>query len=98
MNAFRTVALAVLLSIVSLLPAHAEESKLEPGYVSLFNGQNLAGWGYLTNSFDGKTQSDDGRYSAKDGILTVHPRTPRLTQKLWTTREFPKNFTLKLEF
>jgi hypothetical protein len=99
MSPFRTIQLAVLLlSIVVLLPAHAEDSKLESGYVSLFNGHDLTGWGDRTNSFDGKIQSDDGRYSAKDGVLSVHPRTPRLVQKLWTTRQFPKNFVLKLEF
>lgn len=99
MTPFRTIHLAVLLLItVILVPAHAKDFKPEPGYVSLFNGHDLTGWGYRTNNFDGKTQSDDGRYSAKDGILTVHPRTPRLVQKLWTAREFPNNFILKLEF
>ena len=99
MNLFRTLRLtALLFTTAILLPAHAEDFKLEPGYVSLFNGHDLTGWGYRTNNFNGKTQSDDGRYSAKDDILTVHPKTPRLEQKLWTTREFPKNFNLKLEF
>ena len=78
--------------------ARADDFKLEPGYVSLFNGHDLTGWGYRTNNFDDKTASDDGRYSAKDGILTVHPRTPRLMQILWTTRKFPKDFIIKLEF
>jgi len=76
----------------------ADDFKLEPGYISLFNGKDLTGWGYKTNNLDGKTQSSDGRYSAKDGILTVHPREPRLMQILWTTREFPRDFNLKLEF
>src|SRR5215470_107940 len=76
----------------------AAEFKPEPGYVSLFNGKDLTGWGYETNNFDGKTASGDGRYSAANGILTVHPREPRLMQILWTTREFPKDFILKLEF
>jgi hypothetical protein len=99
MSTFRTILLTVLLlTTACVFPAHADDVKLEPGYVSLFNGQDLTGWGYRTNNFDGKTQSDDGRYSAKDGVLIVHPRTPRLTQKLSTTREFPKNFILKLEF
>ncbi|HWD92697.1 MAG TPA: DUF1080 domain-containing protein [Verrucomicrobiae bacterium] len=75
-----------------------DDFKLEPGYVSLFNGKDLTGWGYKTNNFDGKTVSDDGRYSAGEGILTVHPRVPRLVQQLWTTQEFPNNFNLKLEF
>ncbi|MEJ0089384.1 MAG: DUF1080 domain-containing protein [Limisphaerales bacterium] len=76
----------------------AEAFKLEPGYINLFNGQDLTGWGYQTNHFDGKTASDDGRYSATNGILTVHPRTPRLIQKIWTTRQFSNDFNLKLEF
>lgn len=70
----------------------------ESGYISLFNGKDLTGWGYKTNNFDGQTQSMDGRYTAKDGVLTVNPREPRLMQILWTTREFPKDFVLKLEF
>lgn len=99
MSPLRTVHLALfLLTTAILLPARAEDFKLEPGYASLFNGHDLTGWGYLTNNFDGKTQSNDGRYSAKNGILIVRPQTPRLVQKLWTTREFPKNFILKLEF
>lgn len=76
----------------------ADEFKAEEGYVSLFNGRDLTGWGYRTNHFDGKTASDDGRFSAGDGILVVHPREPRLIQKIWTTREFPTDFILRLEF
>src|SRR5438309_11697833 len=76
----------------------ADDFKPEPGYISLFNGKDLTGWGYRTNNFDGKIASDDARYSAADGILTVHPRVPRLTQQLWTTREFSNDFNLKLEF
>ena len=76
----------------------ADDFKLEPGYISLFNGTDLTGWGYRTNNFDGKTASDDGRYTAGNGILTVHPREPRLIQKIWTTREFSNDFNLRLEF
>lgn len=72
--------------------------ELEPGYESLFNGHDLTGWGYRTNTFDGQVQSDDGRYSATSGILVVHPREPRLVQTLWTSRQFSNDFILKLEF
>jgi hypothetical protein len=89
---------ALLVGSVALTAAGADDFKLEPGYVSLFNGKDLTGWGYLTNNFDGKTASSDGRYTAREGILTVNPREPRLMQILWTTREFPKDFNLKLEF
>src|SRR5437868_4202110 len=83
------------------LPASApaaDDFKPEPGYISLFNGKDLTGWGYKTNNFDGKTANDDARYSAGDGILTVHPRVPRLTQQISTTQQFSNDFNLKLEF
>ena len=85
----------------------ADSFKPEPGFVSLFNGKDLSGWCYrdgpktdekIAVAFDGKTAATDSRFSAKDGILIVHPRQPRLAQKIWTTQEFPKNFVLKLEF
>ncbi|HEY1082285.1 MAG TPA: DUF1080 domain-containing protein, partial [Prosthecobacter sp.] len=96
------------------LSAHGEEFTPEPGFVSLFNGKDLSGWcfrekvdrkapavGAVTTAFDGQPSSnDEGRYSAKDGILTVNfPKgQERLVSQLYTVREFPKNFVLKLEF
>jgi hypothetical protein len=81
--------------------ADTDDFKLEPGYHSLFNGKDLTGWGYKTNSFDGNIDASDGRYSAKDGLIVVHPhdpaKGPRLRQ-MWTKEEFPKNFHLLLEF
>lgn len=104
MNAkFAPVARFAALCLVSagLAVARADDFKLEPGFVSLFNGKDLTGWGYRTNNFDRQTASDDKRYSARDGALVVNPHVteagPRLRQ-LWTTREFPKDFILKLEF
>lgn len=79
-----------------------------------FNGQDLTGWcfreitekqtpeiGKIIESFDGKTAtSDAGRYSAKDGILTVNfPKgQERILSQLYTVEEFPEDFTLRLEF
>lgn len=83
---------------ISCSAAGADDFKPEAGYISLFNGKDLTGWGYKTNNFDGKAASDDGRYSVTNGILVVNPREPRLMQILWTTREFPNDFNLKLEF
>ena len=101
MKSFRFIYLhvvALILGSLTLTVACAEDFKLEPGYISLFNGKDLTGWGYKTNNFDGKTESMDKRFSAKDGMLVVNPREPRLMQIIWTTREFPKDFILKLEF
>jgi hypothetical protein len=104
--------LATLCLTVSL--AHAEDWTPEPGFTSLFNGKDLTGWcfraktdktatepGKILESFDGKSASSDaGRYSAKDGILTVNfPQgQERLVAQLYTTAEFATNFILKLEF
>ena len=52
-----------------------------------------------TINFDGKTESNDGRYQAINGRLVVTtPTEGRRIQQLWTTAEFGKDFTLKLEF
>ncbi len=101
MKSFRFIYLhvvALFLGSLTLTVARADDFKLEPGYISLFNGQDLTGWGYKTNNFDGKKESMDKRFSAKDGMLVVNPREPRLMQIIWTTQEFPKDFNLKLEF
>lgn len=85
----------------------ADDFKPEAGFVSLFNGRDLTGWCYrdgdkaeanATDNFDGKNDSSDARFSGKDGVLTVHPRTPRKIQKIWTQKVFPKDIVLRLEF
>jgi hypothetical protein len=89
---------AVLVLLAPVSPA--EEPKPEPGTVELFNGKDLTGWGYQKKdkfeSFDGKTEASDRRYSVKDGILVVNPG--KGTAQLWTKEKFPKDFELKLEF
>src|SRR6185312_2323194 len=99
MNRLPLLCLAALLMAATTQAVFAaDDFKPEAGYVSLFNGHDLTGWGYQTNNFDGKTASDDGRFSAADGILVVNPRTPRLVQKIWTSQSFSNDFNLKLEF
>jgi lysophospholipase L1-like esterase len=99
----------------------------EEGFESLFNGQDLTGWGYRPTSeadkasaarwqasdpnaaawpfvtepvsFDGLRVTPDGRFAAIGGRLVVTtPPEYRKIQQLWTTREFPGDFVLKLEF
>jgi len=99
----------------------------EPGFVSLFNGKDLTGWGFpITSeadkesatkwkasdpsappwpiittpvSFDGQAASSDARYVAKNGRLIVTtPPEGRRIQQLATTKEFAKDFILRLEF
>ena len=120
-------ALRPIFATLGFLETEPDNFTPEPGFVSLFNGHDLTGWGYrptseadiqsskrwqksdpnaaawpvVTNpvSFDGKISSDDGRYLAKSGRLIVTtPCEYRKIQQLSTTREFPKDFILKLEF
>ncbi|HEY2784111.1 MAG TPA: DUF1080 domain-containing protein [Fimbriiglobus sp.] len=79
------------------LETFPKEDKLLTVAKPLFNGKDLTGWQYKGGAkFDGKTESDDRRYTAKDGILTVNPG--KGIRQLWTTAEFPKDFELTLEF
>ena len=77
--------------------------------ISLFNGNDLTGWGYrkkiqekiVFESFDGMTESKENRFFAKDGILTVNPFTEGYAERygaIWTAKEFMKDFILTLEF
>jgi hypothetical protein len=96
-----------------------DDFKPEPGFVSLINGKDLTGWGYLPTTppknpkpgapvtpvrkepvwFDGKTQSEEGRYQAINGrIVVTTPPEGRKVAQLWTKEEFGKDFTLRLEF
>lgn len=110
----RSLRLLALLFCTVTSSVGAEEWQPAPGFVSLFNGRDLTGWcfrarvdrtapavGAIVTRFEGQTQSSDaGRYSAKDGILTVNfPQgRERIGAQLYTVAEFPKNFVLKLEF
>ncbi len=92
-------ALRPLFATLDFLETETDSFTPEPGFISLFNGRDLTGWGYRTNNFDGQVTSSEGRYVAKRGrlIVTTPPEGRKLAQ-LYTTREFPKDFVLKLEF
>lgn len=92
-------AIRPILATLDFLETEPDTFKVEEGFVSLFNGRDLTGWGYRTNNFDGKTTSSEGRYVAKNGrlIVTTPPEGSKIAQ-LWTTQKFPKDFILRLEF
>lgn len=120
-------ALRPLLGTLGLQESEEYQFTPEPGFVSLFNGRDLTGWGFrptsegdmasakrwqasdpnaaawpfVTNavSFDGLTASPDGRFVAKLGRLIVtSPADGRRIQQLHTTREFGRDFVLRMEF
>ena len=62
---------------------------------------NAAAWPFVTEpvAFDGQKTTPDGRFAAMTGRLVVKtPPEYRKIQQLWTTRAFPQDFVLKLEF
>ncbi|MCX6954154.1 MAG: GDSL-type esterase/lipase family protein, partial [Verrucomicrobia bacterium] len=93
-------ALRPVFETLGFAPAWPDDFAPEPGFESLFNGRDLTGWGYAdAPAFDGKTESSDGRYAVRNGRLIVTvSRLERAFTRLWTTRKFPKDFVLKLEF
>ena len=101
----RIAALFTVTAFISI--ARADDWKPEEGFISLYNGKDLTGWGYrdkeqkVLESFDGKTEASDGRYTAKGECIIVNPedkaKGPHLRQ-MWSAQEFPKDFILKIEF
>jgi lysophospholipase L1-like esterase len=116
-------ALRPVLATLGLIEKGADSFQVEDGFISLFNGRDLTGWGFRPTpprkqpaaapkpgspvfpevkeaiTFDGKTESNDGRYRAVNGRLVVAtPTEGRRIQQLSTTREFGEDFILKLEF
>jgi lysophospholipase L1-like esterase len=120
-------ALRPVLATLGFVENEPDKFVLEPEFESLFNGQDLTGWGLRptraedlrardgwqksdpnaaewpivteTVSFDGQAISPDGRFVAKNGRLIVTtPTEGRRIQQIWTTREFPHDFVLRLEF
>ncbi|HWX21440.1 MAG TPA: GDSL-type esterase/lipase family protein [Candidatus Binatia bacterium] len=120
-------ALRPIFATLGFLETQPYQFTPEPGFVSLFNGKDLTGWGFRPTSdadkeaarkwragdpnappwpivttqvsFDGQTSSSDGRFIASNGRLIVTtPSEGRKIQQLSTTRDFPKDFILRLEF
>ena len=81
----------------------------DTGFISLFNGKDLSGWGYriksqdevIFKSLEDSTESKDKRFVVKGGILTANAYKEGNVERylnLWTAKEFPKDFMLTLEF
>ncbi len=100
--------LFALLAGLTLLPTsqgwEEEEVKPEAGYTSLFNGKDLTGWVYKPTpkeSLDGKTETPDGRFTVKDGVIVAEEKDKQGKggiKDLFTIKEYNKPFTLKMEF
>lgn len=99
-------ALRPIFATLGFLETAADDFEVEEGFESLFNGKDLTGWGYrkgrkrdTAEVFDGKKTSSENRYRAINGRLVVAtPPEGRALTQLYTTREFPEDFVLRLEF
>lgn len=92
-------ALRPILATLGFVETEPDAFVPEPGFVPLFNGRDLSGWGFKTNEFSGLTRSPEGRYLAKHGRLVVGtPPEGRRFDAIWTSRSFSNDFVLKLEF
>ena len=87
-----------------LAPLHADDLKIEPGFVSLFNGKDLSGWEYgpvpvtkkpIIEKLDGKTATQDQVFEVKDGSIVS---TDKPTMSIYTAKEYNKDFQFKLDF
>jgi len=74
--------------------ALAEEFKLEPGFVRLDNGKDLAGW--YPSTWSGKNTGDDAGWSVVDGA--IHLDCQRAKGHLFSDKKFSPNAILRLQF
>src|SRR5204863_3394976 len=88
----RAGAFALLVSTFLLLAARADE----PGFKSIFNEKDLAGWRMGGTELAGKTATDDGRFAVKDGILVIagSKDTPPKMAEIDTMESYDGDFTL----
>jgi len=86
-----TVVLASTWVLTSFVPlvSNAEQPQLEPGFVSIFNGQDLSGW-----------EGREDCWRVVDGVIEGAPETGDETPSCWLVwRDGTlKNFHLKLKF
>lgn len=109
MRYVRFTSLALLI-VAGLLGVKQDQSaaadvQLEEGFVPLFNGKDLSGWEYGSvppvknpppqEKLEGKDQSSDGVFSAKDGMLIA---SGKKIKALYTSKEYNKDFQIKFEF
>lgn len=69
---------------------------VEKGFTSLFNGRDLTGWRLGALALDGKTETEDHRFAARDGAIVIQGGAK--IEDLYTVGEFNRDFVLKLEF
>jgi hypothetical protein len=89
---------------VPLAGSADDETTVEEGYRSLFNGKDLTGWRYTAApkvSLADKTETPDGRIKVENGVIVMNEKDAKGKggiRDLYTVDNFPRKFNLKLEF
>jgi hypothetical protein len=79
----------------------ADDFKVEEGFTSLFNGKDLTGWRVGKEDLDGKTENANKRFQVVEGVIVANAKDANGKGgilDLYTTKDFNKDFTLRLEF
>jgi len=84
--------------LLSSGPSNAgDDFKVEEGYVSLFNGKDLAGWKYgKETDLTGKTETADKRFRVEGGLIIAEEG--KGIKDLYTVKNFDKEFNVKIQF
>ena len=104
MTLLRGVAAGLLPGLLALTAAvGADAPKTEEGFTPLFNGKDLTGWRYKGSkeSLEGKTETPDGRIRVEGGAIVMREKDARGRggiKDLYTLKNFPRPFHLKLQF
>ncbi|QEH37183.1 hypothetical protein OJF2_57700 [Aquisphaera giovannonii] len=81
---------AAALFVAAIAPARADDEAAPPGFVSLFNGKDLAGWKV--------PEGDNGHWKVVDGAIDYDAMSEAPGDKsLWLDREFV-DFELRLDW
>jgi hypothetical protein len=78
--------------------AAADDFKPEEGFTLLID-KDLTGWKEKSGgaSLDGKTEAYKGRFTLKDGVLTIDPKV-KGDVRIMTTREFAGDVHIKFDY
>jgi hypothetical protein len=97
--------LVLTLALLAVAASGRADKDLKPeeGFTALFNGKDLTGWRYKGSkeALEGKTETGDGRVQVINGVITMMEKDNKGKggiKDLYTIRNWPKAFHLKLEF
>jgi len=93
----RSILSATVVALALAPCVRADDFKLEDGFALLI-GKDLTGWKTEKgDSLDGKSEAFSSRFTVKDGELHIDPKV-KGDVKIFTTREFDKDVTIKFDF